>query len=110
MLVWIILALEVRIENESDRKSQNFKNFFLETNFLQKRTGTQLFSGEGNRCSTVLKRTVSRRIGILCASEGNWCCTVLKRTGALLFSEEGNRCSTFLKRTGTLLFLGEGNR
>ena len=38
--------------------------------------GALLFSGEGNRWSTVLKRT-----------------------GALLFSGEGNRCPTVLKRS-----------
>jgi len=38
--------------------------------------GALLFSGEGNRWSTVLKRT-----------------------GALLFSGEGNRCPTILKRS-----------
>ena len=49
-------------------------------------------------------------LALLFSGEGNRCSTVLKKTSALLFSGEGNRCSTVLKRAGAQQFSGEGNR
>ena len=44
------MALEVRIENDSGRNFSESKIvwIFLDTTFLQKRTGALLFSGERN--------------------------------------------------------------
>ena len=53
--------------------------------FEEKETCALLFLGEGNECTTVIRR---RKLVLYCFQE--------KGIGALLFSREGNRCSTLL--------------
>ena len=56
------------------------------TVFKEKETGVLLFSGEGDRCSTVFGR---RKLVLYSFHE--------EGTGALLYSGEGNWCSTVFK-------------
>ena len=55
--------------------------------YQEKTTGAVLFLGEGNRCTTVIRR---RELVLYCFQE--------KGSDALLFSGDGNRCCTVFRR------------
>ena len=77
-------------------------------------SGALLFSGYGNRCTSVLKRRKLKGSADCCSQE--------KEIGVFLYLGEGKKCSTVFRRrdlvlycsqekaTGILLFSGERNR
>ena len=86
-------------------------------------TGVLLFSGEGNRRSTVFRRRELPTGALLISGERNWFINVLRRRelGALLISGEGRCSSEFRRREkvlscfqekgpGALLFSEERNK